>query len=65
VGGVISMLLFIVLAIASVIISLTLGLAAIIKNKERSIIVYSCVLIGILSIYLAFSEFIREIINTY
>jgi hypothetical protein len=63
VGGVISMLLFIVLAI--VIISLTLGLAAIIKNKERSIIVYSCVLIGILSIYLAFSEFIGEIINTY
>lgn len=61
----ISLAIMSISTLLSAIISLIHGLVAIIKNKERSIIVYSCVLIGIFSTYFAFSEFVGEITNTH
>lgn len=44
--------------IRSVVFSIISGLKAMIKCKERSILVFICVLIDVLAIYFAIAEFI-------
>ena len=50
---------------ASAIISLLTGLIATIKNKERSVLVFICILAGILVVYFGIAQIIGEITNTY
>mgnify|MGYP000858022835 CR=1 FL=1 len=50
-------------AFSCAIISTLAGLVAVLKNKERSALVYLCVLIGALAIYFGIAQIVGEIMN--
>ncbi|HOT60252.1 MAG: hypothetical protein KA807_18665 [Prolixibacteraceae bacterium] len=52
-------------AFSCAIISTITGFVAVYKNKERSALVYLCVLIGILSIYFGIAQIVGEITNSH
>lgn len=52
-------------AFLATIISLIIGLIAILKNKKRSVLVFICILIDILAVYFAIAEIMGEITNTH
>lgn len=51
-------------AFTATIISLIIGIITIIKNRERSVLVFICILIDILAVYFAIAAIIGEITHT-
>ncbi|TJX15825.1 hypothetical protein E9840_01280 [Tissierella creatinini] len=61
-------LLFAVMALGALfctIISTITGLVAVFKNKERSALVFLCILIGYLAIYFGAAQFVGEITDSH
>lgn len=52
-------------AFSCAIISTITGLVAVIKNKERAILVHLCILIGALAIYFGIAQIVGEITNSH
>lgn len=52
-------------AFSCAVISTITGLVAVIKNKERSAMVYLCVLIGALAIYFGIAQVVGEITGSH
>ncbi len=52
-------------AFSCAIISTITGLVAVIKNKERSVLVYVCVLIGAMAIYFGIAQIVGEITGSH
>jgi len=63
--GIIPLALMTLGVFAFAIISLMTGLMASVKNKERSIFVYICILYGVLAIYFGISAIVGEITGTH
>ena len=52
-------------AFAAAIVSFSFGLIAIVRNTERSVLVYICLAIGALAIYFGIAQVIGEIYGEY
>ncbi|MCF6464453.1 hypothetical protein [Clostridium sp. Cult2] len=52
-------------ALASAIISLIAGLIATIKYKDKSLLIFVCILLGVAAIYFAIAQVVGEFLNSY